>query len=157
MGPNLKRGNLSEGHDLRASKHDFPAGEARAYRRLEAFHCLAGKTLERVEELLGRRSESWRLSPCEIEEWQRYFLVKLQHARGILREMADLLPTSVELPDNRELISTELMVLFILAENCRPERMLESGWKPDEEMQQSIREKIESLGLDIINMRERLK
>jgi hypothetical protein len=31
------------------------------------------------------------------------------------------------------------------------------GWNPDQGIQDAIREKIEAFGLDIINMRERLK
>jgi hypothetical protein len=90
--------------------------------------------------------------PREIEDGQAYFLQKVAHARQTLRELADLLQLS---PGT--LVRTELMILFVRMESYRPERISESGWKLGEETQARIREKIESLRLDVINIRERLK
>jgi hypothetical protein len=95
--------------------------------------------------------------PREVEDGQAYFLQKVVHARQTLRELADLLALTPGTLDRRELISTELMILFVLMESYRPERISESGWKLDEDTQARIREKIESLRLDVINIRERLK
>jgi hypothetical protein len=95
--------------------------------------------------------------PREVEDGQAYFLQKVSHARQTLHELADLLQLSSATAAPRELISTELMILFVLLESYRPERILESGWKLSEETQVAIREKIESLRLDVINIRERLK
>jgi hypothetical protein len=95
--------------------------------------------------------------PREIEDSQAYFLQKIQHARNTLGELDVLLQLAHETIDVRELIRMELVMFFVLIENYRPERILESGWKPDEGTQRVIREKIESLGLDVLNVRERLK
>ena len=130
--------------------------------KLEAAQRLATDILSRIERILhddpaaivGRQSG---MLPREIEDIQTYFLQKIQHARNTLQELADLLQLTSERLDEPELISMELMVLFVLIENYRPERILESGWKPAEEVQHTLREKVESLGLDVINMRERLK
>jgi hypothetical protein len=95
--------------------------------------------------------------PREIEDSQAYFLQKITHASQTLRELADLLQIPSATPDRRELVSTELMILFVLMESYQPERILESGWRLTEETQAGIRDKIESLRLDVINIRERLK
>lgn len=130
--------------------------------KLEAAQRLATDILSRIERILhddpaaivGKQSG---MLPREIEDIQTYFLQKIQHARNTLQELADLLQLTSEKVNDRELISTELMVLFVLIENYRPEHILESGWNPAEEVQHTIRKKVESLGLDVINMRERLK
>ena len=130
--------------------------------KLDVAQRLATDILSRIEKvlhddpaaILGKQPG---MLPREIEDIQTYFLQKIQHARNTLRELADLLQLTSERLDESERISMELMVLFVLIENYRPERISESGWKPAEQVQQTLREKVESLGLDVINMRERLK
>lgn len=130
--------------------------------KLEAVKQMTTDILSRIENLLhddpaaivGKRSGTL---PREIEENQAYFLQKIRHVHGTLHELAELLRLTPEKPDSRELVITELMLLFVLIESYRPERILESGWKPSDEIQSAILGKIESIGLDIINMRERLK
>jgi hypothetical protein len=118
--------------------------------------------LSRIEQLLHDDpaaivDKQSGMLPREVEDSQAYFLQKIHHARTTLQELAALLQLTPEALDARALISTELMVLFVLIDSYRPERILESRWKAGEETQNVIREKIESLGLDVINMRERLK
>ena len=130
--------------------------------KLQAVQRLAMDTLSRIEQLLnddpaaivGQQSG---MLPREIEDKQTYLLRKIQHIRNTLQELADLFQLTPEKLADRELISTELMVLFVLIENYRLERVLESGWNPVEGIRHTLREKVESLGLDVINMRERLK
>lgn len=130
--------------------------------KLQVLQRLAVNILSRIEQLLhddpavivGKQSGTL---PREIEDSQAYFLQKIQHARNTLRELDDLLQLTSETLDARELIRAELMVIFVLIESYRPERLLELGWKPGDEIQHIIREKIESLSLDVINMRERLR
>jgi hypothetical protein len=138
-----------------------PPARART-QRLQAVQRLATDILSRIEQLLHDDPEAIvdkqsGMLPREIEDSQAYFLQKIQHARTTLQELPALLQLTTEALDARALISTELMVLFVLIDSYRPERILESGWKAGEETQNVIREKIESLGLDVINMRERLK
>jgi hypothetical protein len=156
-----KDGKLQDTEAIPKAVQPKPPNHACAY-KLEAVQRLATDILSRIEQLLHDRptaivSRQSGMLPREIEDKQTYFLQKIQHARATLQEFADLLRLTSEKVDDRELISTELMVLFVLIENYRPERILESGWNPREEVQQTIREKLESLGLDVIHMRERLK
>jgi hypothetical protein len=118
--------------------------------------------LSRIEQLLREDpativDKQSGMLPREIEDAQSYFLEKTQHARVTLQKIASSLQLPPEKPDARELVSTGLMVLYVLVESYRTERILELGGKPSEETQNAIRESIESLGLDVINMRERLK
>jgi hypothetical protein len=140
-----------------------PTTPARARtQRLQVVQRLATDILSRIERLLHDDptaivDKHSGMLPREIEDRQAYFLQKIQHGRTTFQELADLFQLTTESLDARALISTELMVLFVLIDSYRPERILESGWKAGEEMQRAIREKIESLGLDVITLRERLK
>ena len=130
--------------------------------KLQAAGQLATDVLARIEQLLKDNpsavvDQKCAMLPREIEDSQTYFLQKVQHARDTLRELEELLQMTPEVRDPRELIRTELMFLFVLIDGYRPERILGSEWTPDEDIQHRIREKIESLGIDVINMRERLK
>lgn len=95
--------------------------------------------------------------PREIEDQQTYFLGKIAHIQETLKELGGLLPSSSREATVREQISIELMVLFVLIDCFRPERLRESGWNPDAGVEEVIRERVESLVLDVINIRERLK
>lgn len=130
--------------------------------KLGAVQKLAGDILFRIEKLLHDDpaavvDKNSAMLPREIEDSQAYFLQKIQHACNTIWELGDLLQLASERLDSRELVSTELIMLFVLVASYRPERILELGWKADDETQRVIREKIESLSLDVINMRERLK
>jgi len=156
-----KAGKLQDTEAIRKPVSAKPLNHACVY-KLGAVQRLATDILSRIEQLLHDHptaivSRQSGMLPREIEDRQTYFLHKIQHARDTLQELVDLLQVTSEKVDDRELISMELMVLFVLIENYRPERILESGWSPTEEVQHAIREKLESLGLDVINMRERLK
>lgn len=131
-------------------------------RKLETVQRLASEILSRIEQVLNDDpavvvDTKSAMFPREIEDSQTYFLEKIQRVRDTLRELDALLHLAPEACDQRQLIRTELMVLFVLIESYRPERILESGWKLGEAIQQVLRTKIESLGIDVINMRERLK
>ena len=78
-------------------------------------------------------------------------------SQEVLKELGGLLPSSSREATVREQISIELMVLFVLIDCFRPERLRESGWNPDAGVEEVIRERVESLVLDVINIRERLK
>ena len=130
--------------------------------KLQAAGELATDALSRIEQLVQDNpaavvDQKCAMLPREIEDNQIYFLQKVQHARDTFRELEELLKMPPEVRDARELIKTELLLLFVLIEGYRPERILGSGWKPDEDTQRGMREKVESLGIDVINMRERLK
>jgi len=154
-------GKLEDTEAIRKPVSAKPPNHACVY-KLGAVQRLVTDILSRIEQLLHDQptavvSRQSGMLPREIEDRQTYFLHKIQHARDTLQELADLFQVTSEKVDDRELISMELIVLFVLIENYRPERILESGWNPTEEVQHAIREKLESLGLDVINMRERLK
>jgi hypothetical protein len=140
-----------------------PTTPARAYaQKFQVLQRLTIDILSRIEQLLhddpaaivGKQPG---MLPREIEDSQAYFLQKTQRARDTLRTLSDLLHLTPEPPEARELVSTYLMLLFVLVESFRPECIQELGWKADQETQSAIRERIEAFGLDIINMRERLK
>jgi hypothetical protein len=131
-------------------------------RKLDAIEWLAMDLLSRIERTLQENpavvaDRQSTMLPREVEDSQLYFLQKIAHARTMLSELKGLVQTKSEALDLREQISIELMVLFVLIEGYRPQRLLESGWNPDQGIQETLRERIELLGLDIINMRERLK
>jgi hypothetical protein len=140
-----------------------PAAPAHAYaQKFQVLQRLTIDILSRIEQLFhddpaGIVGKQSGMLPREIEDTQAYFLQKTQHARDTLRALSELLQLTPEPPEARELVSTELMLLFVLVESFRPQRIQELGWKPDQQIQDAIREKIEAFGLDIINMRERLK
>lgn len=131
-------------------------------RKLDAVEWLAADILTRIEKAVHENpaaiiDKQSTMPPRELQESQAYFLQKIAHARQILRELSSLLGTRSENPELRERISVELMIFFVLIEGYRPERMLESGWNPGEDALEEVRARIESLGLDVINIRERLK
>jgi len=141
-----------------------PANPASAayMRKLDAVEWLAMDILSRIEKTVQENpaavvDKRLTMLPRELEDSQAYFLQKIAHARTTLAELSRLLQTKSENSDLRERISVELMVVFVLVESYRPERMLELGWNPGEEVHQAVRDQIESLGLDVINIRERLK
>jgi hypothetical protein len=131
-------------------------------RKLDAVEWLAIDMLSRIEKTVQENpaavvDKRLTMLPRELEDGQAYFLQKIAHARTTLAELSRLLQAKAENSDLRERISVELMVIFVLVESYRPERMLELGWNPGEEIRQAVRDRIESLGLDVINIRERLK
>lgn len=131
-------------------------------RKLDAVEWLVMDMLSRIEKTVQENpaavvDKRLTMLPRELEDSQAYFLQKIAHARTTLAELSRLLQTKSENSDLRERISVELMVVFVLVESYRPERMLELGWNPGEEVHQAVRDRIESLGLDVINIRERLK
>lgn len=95
--------------------------------------------------------------PREIEDAQSYFLEKIGHARETMREMAELLRLPGGSAEKRELIRGELMALFVLVESLRPSQDSERGPDAGEETMRSIYMAIDALGLDVINLRQRLK
>ncbi len=161
----MTRPNHTTAKPTETSFKPVPAGNPlnRAWtQKLQAAGQLATDILARIEQLLKDNpsavvDKKCAMLPREIEDSQTYFLQKVQHARDTLRELEELLQMAPEVRDARELIRTELMFLFVLIDGYRPERIPGSGWRPDEETQHGVREKIESLGIDVINMRERLK
>lgn len=131
-------------------------------RKLDAAEWLAMDILDRIENTVQQNPNALmvdRLSmpPCELQERQEYLLQKIAHARKTLNELSTLLQTRSETPDIRERIKIELMIFFVLIENYRPETINEPGWKPGAGVLEAIRERIESLQLDVINFRERLR
>lgn len=131
-------------------------------RKLRAIDRLAMEIVSRVEKILLERPEAIvgkhsTLLPAELEDHKSYFLKKIAHARATLQELSGLLPGNPQPVDLREEVNVELMVLFVLIESYRPERMTESTCNVDEQTRHAIHDRIESLSLDVINMRERLK
>jgi hypothetical protein len=123
---------------------------------------IAKEILFRVEQVLrddpaAVLAKQSAMLPRELEDSQVYFLQKIEHVRQTVGELQDLLQLAPVSLDIRERVATELMLFFVLIESYRPERMVESGWRPNDEIERILREKIESLSLDIINVRERLK
>ena len=157
-----QRGGQSE-PSAAASPPPRPKPAAISYiRKLQAVEHLTTDILSRIEKLLqqdaaaivGKQSA---MLPREIEDSQAYFLEKTSHVRTTLREISTLLPGASETLDLRELVGAELLTLFVLIESYRPERITESGWNLGEETQEALRERIDVLSLDLINMRQRLK
>jgi hypothetical protein len=159
--PGQQTGGL---HRTAAPSHNPPGKSAASVHvgKLQSVDRLSMDILSRFARMLQEDPASIvnprsAMLPREIEDSQAYFLQKITHASQTLRELADLLQIPSATPDRRELVSTELMILFVLMESYQPERILESGWRLTEETQAGIRDKIESLRLDVINIRERLK
>jgi hypothetical protein len=160
----VTRSNRSTAGSTEAAPKPLPPNSASraSGQKLRVVQQLATGILFRIDQLLHDDpaavvDKQSGMLPREIEDRQAYFLQKIQHARNTLGELDNLLQLTHETIDVRELIRMELVMFFVLIENYRPERILESGWKPDEGAQRVIREKIESLGLDVLNVRERLK
>lgn len=131
-------------------------------RKLEGVQRLATDLLSRLDQLIQDDaravvSKPLAMLPREIEDNQTYFLQKIHHARDTLLALGDVLQLTRDTAPQPGLISIELAMLFVLIENYRPERLLESGWNLTEEERQTIRERFDSINLDIFNMRERLK
>ena len=150
--------------DLRPTGQLASSKPAEAYaRKLRAIDRLAMEIVCRVEKVLQDTPEailgkqSTTMLPAELADVQSYFLRKIAHARGTLQELSGLLPANPDALDLREEVNVELMILFVLIESYRPERIVESGFDTDEQMRQAIQNRIESLSLDLINLRERLK
>jgi len=131
-------------------------------RRLQAVERLATDLLSSIETAIKENPSAvaegrGTVLPREIEDRQAYFLQKTSQARIAIADLSNLLGVRSEAFDYRELISAELLMLFALIEACRPERMIELGWHPDKNARQAVAATLESLGLSIINMRERLR
>lgn len=146
-----------------AAERSPAAATGAAYmRKLDAVEWIAMDILSRIEKIVQENPAAIvdRLStklPRELADSQAYFLQKIAHARKMLNELSGLLQTRSENVELRERMSVELMIFFVLIESYRPERMLESGWNPGEEAREAVQDRIESIGLDVINIRERLK
>ena len=131
-------------------------------RKLRAVERVALDILSRVQRILQENpaaiiDEQAAMLPRELEDQQSYFLEKIGRAQKTLKELTGLLLTGPENLVVREQISVELMVFFVLIDLFRTQRIRESGWDPGEGMEELIQQKVESLSLDVINMRERLK
>lgn len=130
-------------------------------RKLTAVERVATDILSRIEKILREDPSAivdskTQMLPREIEDKQAYFLGKIERAQKTLKGLADLVVTGPADIALHEQIGVELMVFSVLIEYFRPQRIRASGWNPGG-AEDAIREKIESLVLDIINMRERLK
>ncbi len=142
--PDLRRGGISYASKLRAVDR------------------LASDIVSKVETTLTENpgvilNRSSTNLPREVEDRQAYFLEKVSHVRRILSDLAELLELTSAAADDRELLKGELAMLFVLIQSYRPEYMSESGWHPSHDVRTAVEEKVESLSLDIINLRERLK
>lgn len=130
--------------------------------KLNAVQQVATDILSRIGKILEENpgaivDKQTAMLPREQEDKQKYFLEKIARAHRTLNELAGLLQTTSQGASPHDQIREELKVLFVLIESFRPERMVESGLDPGERVQEAIRERVQSLALDIINMRERLK
>jgi hypothetical protein len=133
-----------------------------AVRRLSAVERVAADLLSRVDKILREDPAAiadryGTMLPRELEDRQAYFLEQAASAQRMLNELASLLPRDLVGSSPRDQIGVELMLLFVLIECFRPERLQESGWAPDLEVQDAIREKLDRLALVVVNMRQRLK
>jgi hypothetical protein len=95
--------------------------------------------------------------PREIEEAQSYFKEKMEHIRESLRELADLLRLSPDAAEKPDLIRGELLAFFVLVESLRPARDAEAGPNVGEASGRLLCQAFDSLSLDVINLRQRLK
>lgn len=137
-----------------------PRGGATYVSKLRAVDRLSGDILSKVETSLRENPAGVLNASClprEVEDRQAYFFEKISHARGILGDLAELLKLGSAASDDRELLKAELAMLFALVQSYQPEHIQESGWNPSEDIRAAVHEKLESLTLDIINLRERLK
>ncbi len=143
------------------SLRESPQGAA-YMRKLDAVEWLAMDILDRIQRLVQQNpaalmANRLAMLPRELQEGQQYLIEKISRARKTLNELSVLVRTRSETPDLRERVSIELMIFFVLIENYRPETIKEPRWKPGAGVFDAIRARIESLQLDVINIRERLK
>ena len=143
------------------SSSGSPAGVA-YLRKLTAVERVATDILSRIEKILRENPTAISdtratMLPHELEDKQAYFLERIAHTRKTLAELAGLLSTGSQEAPLHEQISAELMAFFVLIECFRPHRIRASGWTQSEAAEVAIRESVESLVLDVVSMRERLR
>jgi len=157
----LRTAKLSDSEGTRVPRAQKTADPGYAH-RVAAVLQLATELLAQIEQhfqddplaIVDRQEGA---QPREIEDARSYFLEKIEHARETLREMVDLVRPPTGPPDKRELIRSELMALFVLVESLRPSHLSEAVTHAGDETGQSIYKAIDALGLDVINLRQRLK
>lgn len=130
-------------------------------RKLRTAARVATDVLSRIEKTLRDNPSAvagtkTQMLSRELEDKHAYFLEKTATAQKTLNEIASLLPTASEDIALHEQIALELMSFLVVIESFRPRRVHESGWDPGVS-EDAIRAKLDSLVLDAINMRERLK
>jgi hypothetical protein len=134
--------------------HEFHA------RSLEATLCQADESIHRMEQLLTHGGQEGVVRSVESklsEQARKRLLAGVLSLRALLATMAQTFSLEPRPLDLRRVMHAEISGLWVLFENCRPERMKGYGQEFTQEARAALEQNVEALLAEILSLRAQLR
>jgi hypothetical protein len=134
--------------------HEFHA------RSLEATLCRADESIHRMERLLlegGQNGVVRKVENTLSKESREALLARVGSLRALLASMAETFSLQPHPLDLRRVLHAEISHLWVLFENCRPERMKGYGQEFAKGAREALVENVETLLAEILRLRGQLE
>lgn len=169
MGANMRR--MTSSKEKREQVEQQPAipelpkaaqirREEAVRKRLQSLRFLLEGGLKRLEDIIQAQdplTDDRQVQSLEIDDTRDYFLKKLRNIRSNLQHMAEQLDLSAALPETREILHLELLALLVLVEGSRAPQIAAGDGEFDRKVREVLRNTIEDVALDLLNLRARVK
>jgi hypothetical protein len=129
-------------------------------RSLEATLSRADESIQRMEQLLitsGQEGAVRKIKGNLSKESRETLLAGFCSLRALLKSMAQTFSLQSHPLDLRRVLHAELSHLWVLFENCRPQRMKGYGQQFAEEARVEIEKNVETLLAEILKLRTQLE
>jgi hypothetical protein len=133
--------------------HEFHA------RSLEATLSQADESIHRMEQLLAEGGQDGVVRKIEntlSAESREILLVTVRSLRTLLTSMAQTFSLQPRPLDLRRVLAAEVSHLWVLFENCRPERMKGYGQEFAKDARETLEKNVDALLAEILRLRAQL-
>jgi hypothetical protein len=128
--------------------------------RVQANWSLASDLLDRMEHVLQSPTEpdsTPDLGPSIAREDRQYLLSKIVQIRVHLERLRQRLEMRQVSSTVQQVLNAGLLCVYVLFENCRPERFGDAGINIEQTSRYALEEGVAELALQVMNMRARLR
>jgi hypothetical protein len=134
--------------------HEFHA------RSLEATLSQTDESIHRMEQLLvdgGQEGVVRKIENTLSKESREALLARVGSLRALLASMAQTFSLQPHPLDIRRVLNAEISTMWVLFENCRPERMKGYGQEFAKEARGALEKCVETLLAEILKLRKQLE
>lgn len=128
--------------------------------RLQAARLLLENGLARLQQVIEQRqplAAPPSVQGIDIDDSRAFFLEKFQNIRASLQNMAEQLNLPAIYPENKQILDLELLALMVVVERTRAPQIATGDSEFDGKVREVLNDTIESVVLDLLNLRARLK
>lgn len=93
----------------------------------------------------------------DINDSRDFFLEKFHNIRASLKHMAEELNLPMTPPKNKEVLDLELLALMVVVERSRAPQIAPDDCEFDRHVREVLRDTIESVALDLLKLRARIR